>query len=71
MGSLPEPESQQLVEHSLLKRLQASLKTSKLLTPGSEGYATKIKRWADTAEKEAVSNFLKIFLSGFAQALCL
>ncbi|KAI4159782.1 MAG: hypothetical protein LQ342_006293 [Letrouitia transgressa] len=58
MGSLPEPESQQLVEHSLLKRLQASLKTSKLLTPGSEGYATKIKRWADTAEKEAAAILL-------------
>ncbi|KAL8743049.1 MAG: hypothetical protein Q9190_004564, partial [Brigantiaea leucoxantha] len=55
MGSLLEPESALLVEHSLLKDLEASLKTSKLLTPGSEEYAVKIKRWSDASEKEAAA----------------
>ena len=59
MGSLPEPESALLVEHSLLKDLEASLKTSKLLTPGSDEYAIKVKRWSDASEKEAVRNHTK------------
>jgi len=31
------------------------LKSSTLLTPGSEGYAKSIKRWSEAAEKNAVS----------------
>ena len=52
MGSLQELSS--ALRESLITELANSLKTSKLLTPASEGYAEKVKRWADSAEKQAV-----------------
>lgn len=52
MGSLQELSS--TLRESLITDLANSLKTSKLLTPTSEGYAEKVKRWADSAEKQAV-----------------
>ena len=38
----------------LIKELRASLKTSRVVTPDSEDYATSIQRWSDVAEKKAV-----------------
>ena len=52
MGSIQEPSS--ALRESLITELAHSLKASKLLTPASEGYAEKVKRWADSAEKQAV-----------------
>lgn len=56
MGSLEGPVS--LIQDSLISELASSLKSSKLLIPASEGYPEKIKRWADTAEKQAVRSIL-------------
>jgi hypothetical protein len=56
MGSREEPVS--LIQESLISELLSSLKSSKLLIPASEGYPEKIKRWADTAEKQAVRSIL-------------
>lgn len=43
-----------LIFSQLVADLASSLQTSKLLTPQSEGYAAKIKRWVEIFEKQAV-----------------
>lgn len=41
------------LDASIIEKLKASLKSSTVLTPDSEGYAASIKRWSDAAEKKA------------------
>ncbi|KAK9323243.1 hypothetical protein V1517DRAFT_108499 [Lipomyces orientalis] len=41
------------VDRTLIKDLSKQLKTSRILTPGSEYYAEKIKRWSLCAERQA------------------
>ena len=55
MGSIQDYQPPALTDPSLIAKLTSSLKTSQLLTPNSEGYAQRIKRWSDVAEKPAVS----------------
>ena len=56
MGSLPDPLHPTSISAGLIEDLRSSLKTSKLLTPDSDGYGEKIKRWADSSEKRAVND---------------
>lgn len=46
-----------MIPYDMIANLAASLETSKLLTTTSDGYAEKLKRWADSSEKQAVCPF--------------
>jgi hypothetical protein len=61
MGSIETPSAKLHISSPQVEELRAQLKTSKLLTPDSEGYADSIKRWSGAAERPAVrSNFLAL-----------
>lgn len=54
MGSIKNHNHPELSDDELVKVLESSLKDSTLLTPGSEFYSKKVKRWSDASEKPAV-----------------
>lgn len=50
----PAIEGRKERTEDLVRELQAYLKSSQVLVPGSEGYFESIKRWSDAVEMRAV-----------------
>ena len=48
-------------DHLRLDELQFKLADSELLRPGTERYTEKVKRWADSSERPAVSGQIVVF----------
>lgn len=57
MGTIQEVKNQDLNDPDLIIKLESCLKDSKVLTPSSDEYGTRIKRWSSASEKRAVSGF--------------
>lgn len=62
MGFIQNHNPLKLSDDELVKMLESSLKDSRLLTPGSEEYSKKVKRWSDASEKPAVCLLLYTLL---------
>lgn len=58
MGFYQEVKHQDLSDPDLVVKLESYLKDSKVLTPSSDEYGARIKRWSDSSEKRAVGGFL-------------
>ena len=54
MGSIHHHKGSDLSDPDLVRKLESTLIGSKVLTPGSEEYDDKIKRWSEGSEKKAV-----------------
>lgn len=53
MGFYQEVKHQDLSDPDLVVKLESYLKDSKVLTPSSDEYGARIKRWSDSSEKRA------------------
>lgn len=54
MGSIEDLKGSDLSDPDVIRKLKSSLTDSKVLTPGSEEYDDKSKRWSEASEKRAV-----------------
>lgn len=57
MGSIQEIKRQDLNDPDLIIRLESCLKDSKVLTPSSDEYGVRVRRWSDASEKTAVGGY--------------
>ncbi|KAL8844118.1 MAG: hypothetical protein Q9176_001524 [Flavoplaca citrina] len=53
MAPLPEPPARTHISLPMVEDLRSSLETSELLTPEADAYRVKIRRWAESSEKQA------------------
>lgn len=59
MGSIRDVKhkDKDLSDPDLIIKLESCLKDSKVLSPSSDDYGARIKRWSDVSEKRAVGKF--------------